>query len=355
MLANTQTQQLLATPGAILLVGERLAGSPGALTVAATVAEHTGARLAWVPRRAGERGAADVGALPNLLPGGRPVADEAARRDRRRLGRCRTPAEPGRATRPSSTRSSADDSMHSSSVVSRSRISPTRTRAHRTGARDLRRQPRAAPQHRHRARRRRVPVAAVAEKSGIFVDWEADRGGSPRRSTRAGGSRITGSSLRSPPRRVPRWVATPPTDPRAAAGDGCVDGQTCRSARRDASSPVVPNTGHALLASWRLLLDRGRLQDGEPNLAATAHAAVVRCSAATATEAGAADGEPLTVTGPTGSVTLPLVVTDMPDGIVWLPLNPRFAGLHAAGRPRGRRGRTGRRRRSRHRHRRGPA
>ena len=86
-------------------------------------------------------------------------------------------------------------------------------------------------------------------------------------------------------------------------------------------APVVPNTGHALLASWRLLLDRGRLQDGEPNLAATAHAAVVRCSAATATQAGAADGEPLTVTGPTGSVTLPLVVTDMPDGIVWLPLN----------------------------------
>ena len=47
----------------------------------------------------------------------------------------------------------------------------------------------------------------------------------------------------------------------------------------------------------------------------------IRCSAATATQAGAADGEPLTVTGPTGSVTLPLVVTDMPDGIVWLPLN----------------------------------
>ena len=43
--------------------------------------EATGARLAWVPRRAGERGALEAGALPTLLPGGRPVADAAARVD----------------------------------------------------------------------------------------------------------------------------------------------------------------------------------------------------------------------------------------------------------------------------------
>ena len=36
---------------------------------------------------------------------------------------------------------------------------------------------------------------------------------------------------------------------------------------------------------------------------------------------GAADGQSLTVTGRTGSVTLPLTITDMPDGTVWLPMN----------------------------------
>ena len=36
---------------------------------------------AWVPRRAGDRGALEAGCLPNLLPGGRPVADAAARVD----------------------------------------------------------------------------------------------------------------------------------------------------------------------------------------------------------------------------------------------------------------------------------
>ena len=66
---------------AVVLVGERLATVPGALTAAAELAAKSGARLAWVPRRAGDRGAVEAGCLPNLLPGGRPVADASARVD----------------------------------------------------------------------------------------------------------------------------------------------------------------------------------------------------------------------------------------------------------------------------------
>ena len=62
----------LKLPGAIILVGERLATSPGAFSAASRLAAATGARLAWIPRRAGERGALEAGALPGLLPGGRP-------------------------------------------------------------------------------------------------------------------------------------------------------------------------------------------------------------------------------------------------------------------------------------------
>src|SRR5947209_3124614 len=61
------------------MAGERLATVPGALSAAARLADATGARLAWVPRRAGERGALEAGALPGLLPGGRPLTDDAAR------------------------------------------------------------------------------------------------------------------------------------------------------------------------------------------------------------------------------------------------------------------------------------
>jgi NADH-quinone oxidoreductase subunit G len=62
----------------VVLAGWRAAAS-GALDAAARLADGLGARLGWVPRRAGDRGALDVGARPDLLPGGRVVADEAAR------------------------------------------------------------------------------------------------------------------------------------------------------------------------------------------------------------------------------------------------------------------------------------
>ncbi|HET6212807.1 MAG TPA: NADH-quinone oxidoreductase subunit G, partial [Micromonosporaceae bacterium] len=69
----------LSSQGAVLIVGERLATVQGGLSAAVKLAAETGAKLAWVPRRAGDRGAVDAGCLPNLLPGGRPVTDAAAR------------------------------------------------------------------------------------------------------------------------------------------------------------------------------------------------------------------------------------------------------------------------------------
>ncbi|MDP9433184.1 MAG: NADH-quinone oxidoreductase subunit G, partial [Actinomycetota bacterium] len=47
----------LRAPGAVILAGERLATSPGALSAVSRLARETGAKLGWVPRRAGDRGA----------------------------------------------------------------------------------------------------------------------------------------------------------------------------------------------------------------------------------------------------------------------------------------------------------
>jgi NADH-quinone oxidoreductase subunit G len=63
------------------------------------------------------------------------------------------------------------------------------------------------------------------------------------------------------------------------------------------------------------------MQDGEPNLAATARSAVARMSAATAAEAGVADGGKVTVATGRGSVTVPVEVTALADRVVWLPTN----------------------------------
>ncbi|MCV7052671.1 NADH-quinone oxidoreductase subunit G, partial [Mycobacterium heidelbergense] len=51
-LATGEIGDLLGKPGAVIMVGERLATAPGGLSAAARLADATGARLAWVPRRA---------------------------------------------------------------------------------------------------------------------------------------------------------------------------------------------------------------------------------------------------------------------------------------------------------------
>ncbi len=76
-----------------------------------------------------------------------------------------------------------------------------------------------------------------------------------------------------------------------------------------------------LLATWHNLLDAGRMQDGEPNLAGTARAAVARMSRATAAEAGTADGGKVSVATSRGVITVPVEIADMPDRVVWLPAN----------------------------------
>src|SRR5699024_11771893 len=82
---------------AVILAGERLGMVPGGYTALLKLVEATGARLAWVPRRAGDRGAVEVGLLPGLLPGGRPTAQAQARVDVAAVwGVDELPATPGR-------------------------------------------------------------------------------------------------------------------------------------------------------------------------------------------------------------------------------------------------------------------
>ncbi|NBX71131.1 MAG: NADH-quinone oxidoreductase subunit G, partial [Actinobacteria bacterium] len=56
--------KLIAESGSIILVGERAATTPGLLTAVSELATSTGARIGWIPRRAGDRGALDAGLLP---------------------------------------------------------------------------------------------------------------------------------------------------------------------------------------------------------------------------------------------------------------------------------------------------
>ena len=78
-----------------------------------------------------------------------------------------------------------------------------------------------------------------------------------------------------------------------------------------------------------MLLDAGRLQDGETHLAGTARPPIARCSAGTADEIGAAAGDLVTVSTERGSISVPLEITDMPDRVVWLPMNSPGSALYS--------------------------
>ena len=82
-----------------------------------------------------------------------------------------------------------------------------------------------------------------------------------------------------------------------------------------------PASGQAVLATWHHLIDEGSLQDGDGHLAGTARLPVVRISKSTASDLAVVDGDPLTVGTARGAITLPVLITDMVDGVVWVPTN----------------------------------
>ena len=313
--------EALRGEGAIILVGERLATVPGGLSAAARLAETTGARLAWVPRRAGERGALEAGAFPTLLPGGRAVTDAAARAEvASAWGVVGLPDAPGRdagamleAARTGQLgalvvggvdpldfgRADALQAFESTFVVSLEiRESAV------TAVADV-----------------VLPVAAHAEKAGMFVDWEG-RVRNFERALETGyvsdhraldmiadelgeflGCR-TVAEIRTEMERIGPSTADRAAAPSVAAGE-------------------VPSAadGHLVLATWRHLLDKGLLQDGEPFLAGTAPKPAAKVSATTADSLGVIDGDTVTVVAGDSRVTVPVTVTQMADHVVWLPTN----------------------------------
>ncbi|MEW2547627.1 NADH-quinone oxidoreductase subunit G [Streptomyces sp. NPDC047002] len=322
--------EALRADGAVIAVGERLAAVPGALTAANRAAAATGARLVWIPRRAGERGAIEAGALPSLLPGGRPATDQRAREETAAAWGVRElPHHYGRDTAQIVEAAAAGELR--ALVVAGVSVAdlPDRELARRALDRaafvvSLELRPSEVTDRADVV----FPVAAVAEKAGAFLNWEG---------------RVRPFEAALKPEQMTRRLA--PADARvlhmlADAMDVPFGLPDLASVRREidalgtwtgprstppfeAAKPLPrPAAGEAVLAGHRLLLDRGVLQEGDEALAGTRHAAVARLSPATAAEAGVAPGAPLAVTGPGGTVTLPLDVTPgLPDRVVWLPLN----------------------------------
>ncbi|QRY43052.1 NADH-quinone oxidoreductase subunit G [Mycolicibacterium boenickei] len=329
-LAALETDERLRRPGAVILVGERLGTSPGALSAALRLASATGARLAWIPRRAGERGALEAGALPNLLPGGRPVDDTEARNQTAAVWNSSDlPDAAGRDT--GAMLAAAADGRLSALIVGGVEVTDLPDPA--TALAALRATPFVVSLELRESEVTELadvvfPVAPVVEKGGAYLNWEGRiRPFKPALQTNA-----------IPDLRVLQYLADEIgvdlglTGPEAADSElarlGTWTGPRPAAPSSAPQPPPAPGPGQAVLASWRLLLDAGRLQDGEPFLAGTAVSPVVRLSATTATELGVTPGDPVTVSTDRGAVTLPLSIAEMPDRVVWVPTNSPGSAVH---------------------------
>jgi len=312
--------------GSVIIVGERLATVPGALSAALRLALDTGAEIAWIPRRAGDRGAVEAGCLPNLLPGGRQVSDPAARVDLQAAwGVENLPFTTGRDLSGILADAGSlgalvvagvevDDlpdpgaaliALHDVPFVVSFEVRTSQVTEHADVV---------------------LPVVPPVEKDGTFVNWEG----------------------RERPFPVVLKVATAMPDVRALAALADEMGAplgfaTTAGAKRElaeldrwdggrAAAPAyqpAPGRGafdSTRLASWRMLIDDSRGNDGEPYLVATARRAVARISRTTAHRVGVAEGDELVVSTTAGSIRLPVTITAMSDNVVWLPTNS--AGSH---------------------------
>lgn len=303
----------------VILVGERTADTPGALSAALRLAERTGARIAWIPRRAGDRGAIEAGALGSLLPGGRPVAESAARVDAAAVwGVDSLPAESGRTTQ-EILAAAADGTLDGLLLAGVDLADLPEGAADAVKAAGFVVQLEVRGTTISELADVVLPVAPPSEKGGSFVNWEGR--------IRPFGQVLT--SVQRPDRTVLNELALEMGTDLGLATLADVVGEISEfhswdgarvAAPNDAAAAVAaPAAGQATLASWNLMLGAGSLQAFEPHLAGTARKPVAVLDAATAKAAGI--GSQLTLSGPSGALTLDAVIRPMPEGVVWIPQN----------------------------------
>jgi NADH-quinone oxidoreductase subunit G len=317
------------TDKSVILVGERASESAGVLTAVAGLAQSSGAKLAWIPRRAGERGAIQAGAIGNLLPGGRPVTDAAARNEIAALWSMNSlPSNIGRSTSEIIAAVNSDEigallvggvdpldlndnhsalaALDKAFVVSLE-IAPSAV----TSRADV-----------------VLPVAAVTEKSGSFLNWE----GRARSFDAAVNDSLNRSDLRILSMIAEEMGASLNLGTVTAAAKEIAtikDWQGERSKMKSVSAVPQPNlsANQALITSWRRLLDLGTLQEGEENLAGTARQTVAVISEKRAQALGVADGDLLKISTAEGFVTLPALIENIHDDALWVPRNSRGSQL----------------------------
>lgn len=319
------------TNKSVILVGERAGESAGSLSAVAALADKSGAKIAWIPRRAGERGAIEAGAIGNLLPGGRPVSDAAARVDMAAAwGVDSLPATIGLST------PQIIDAVNAGSIGALlvGGVDPLDLDNNLAALAALEKafvvSLEIAPSEVTARANVVLPVAAITEKSGSFLNWE----GRPRSFDSAVSDSLNRSDLRilsmiAEEMGVTINLGTVTSAIKEIAALGKWEGAKVELTPISSVAKPQLNSNEALITSWRRLLDLGTLQAGEENLAGTSRPTVAVISPKRAADMGVVDGDQLKISTQRGSVTLSALVENIHDDAVWAPRNSRGSALLA--------------------------
>ncbi len=304
----------------IILVGERAATVSGLLSQAANKAKESGAKLAWVPRRAGDRGAVDAGLLPGLLPSGNSLLDESARERAAQIWAVDTSVLPTAAGRDFGgivhaaatgelkalliTSVDVADTQHAASTLKAIENTPFVV--------SLEIRPSSVTEIADVV----LPVAVVTEKSGTFLDWE-------------GRARGFSQAIREQNTLTDARVLAMIAD----AMDVIIGRQDVAQLRAELAQFASPTNRSAApansadapngltLSTWNQLIDDGSLQEGEPFLAATARNVIAGINPNTAASHSISEGDLIEVASPLGSITVEAVFVEAAENTVWLPTN----------------------------------
>lgn len=317
----------------VILVGERLGSVAGGLSAVMELVDKSGAKFAWIPRRAGDRSALDAGCLPTLLPGGRPVASAEARADvAAAWGVASLPKKKGLDTAGiiSGAKSGKVDALVIGGVELDDLPDPAKAAEAFASVGFLVSLEVRASKITEMADVV-LPVAPPVEKSGTFVNWE----GRHRRfetvletpgvisdvRALAGISEELGRTI---------GVRTVPHTAAEIAELGLWDGERPAFESTKSGAAKQTSAGTAILDTWRLMIDDARGQEGSPFYLATARPPVLRASGETLASLGLTDGGTAVVTGPAGSAEFPVEAAKGVDGVIWLPANSAGVRLSTA-------------------------
>jgi NADH-quinone oxidoreductase subunit G len=301
--------------GPAILVGER-AGA-GALSAAASLAATLEGTYAYVPRRAGARGAIEMGLTAGTLPGGRRLDDAEDRAAVEAVWGAELPAERGRDLQAILTDAAAGriDVLHLIGVdllrdaPSTELAAAALAKVGLVVAQDL-----AATATVLEHADVVLPATGRQERGGTSTNWE---GRSQRFSRAVAGPDLVQDDWEI----IAQLAAVLGHDLGVSDLDG-IRAEIARLGTRPtphayptdaAASPVAAEEGQLVLVARPLLLDRGTMLAGADDLLATARPAEAHLSRSDADQLGVVDGDEVTLVGPSGSLTLP---TRSIDGVV---------------------------------------